>query len=218
MYEEANNFISFGSYDNYRCNMRISYRFSILSPSGAPAGQEAAWGTGSRTPWAWRQPRPWTPQARKRKSHCQWKRDQKRKTDFLVKKASSCDVKEEINGTVNAVEKATTVEPVDEISLIEIPDSVQEEAIENDLFKIVGEYKNPKFKPFSVVEPEKEIKVFWEMITNKNIAKGIKEIGEGSTCLEHSYEFWGTWRVEKRGRYTLEVLKCPENWPRVSKY
>ena len=39
----------------------------------------------------------------------------------------------------------------------------------------------------------------WEMINNENKAKGIKEIGEGSTCFEHSYEFWGTWRVEKPG-------------------
>ena len=194
-----------------------SITFSILSPSGTPAGQEGSWRPGSKPPWAWTQPRPWTPPTRKRKSPSQWKRDQKRKTDLLAKKATSCDVKEEMNGTENAVEKATAVEPVDEISLTEIPDSVQEETFKNDGFKIVGEYKNPKFKPFSVVEPERKIKVLWEMINNENKAKGIKEIGEGSTCFEHSYEFWGTWRVEKPGRNTLEFLKCPENWPRGTK-
>ena len=98
------------------------------------------------------------------------------------------------------------------ISLTEIPDSVQEETFENNLFKIVGEYKNPKFKPFSVVKPQKEIKVLWEIINAENKSKGVKEIGEGSTCFEHLYEFWGTWRVEKPGRNTLEFLKCAENW------
>ena len=32
--------------------------------------------------------------------------------DFLAKKATSCDLKEEVNVTVNDVEKATAVEPV----------------------------------------------------------------------------------------------------------
>ena len=150
----------------------------------------------------------------KKKSPSQWRRDQKRKENFLAQKAASLDVKEEVSETRNSAEKATGTEPVDEIGLTEIPEFVQEETFENDLFKIVGKYKNPKFKPFSVVEPEKEIKVLWEIINAENKSKGIKEIGEGSTFFEHLYEFWGTWRGDKPRRNTLEFLKSAENWPK----
>ena len=190
-----------------------SITFSILSPSGTPAGQEGSWRPGSRPPWVWTQPMPWTPLSRKRKSPSQWRRDQKRKEKFLAQKATSLDVKEE-SEIRDAAEKATVVEPVDEIGLTEIPEFVQEETFENDLFKIVGKYKNPKFKPFSVVEPEKEIKVLWEIINAENKSKGIKEIGEGSTFFEHLYEFLGTWRGDKPRRNTLEFLKSAENWPK----
>ena len=45
----------------------------------------------------------------------------------------------------------------------------------------------------------------------ENEAKGIKEIGEGSTCFEHFYEFCGTWRVKKPGKNTLQFLKDSAN-------
>ena len=49
------------------------------------------------------------------------KRDQKRKQEFLAKKAASAaDVKKEVIVVVEA-EKATSVDPVDEILLTEIP-------------------------------------------------------------------------------------------------
>ena len=76
------------------------------------------------------------------------------------------------------------------------------------------EYKNPKFTPWSVVKPEEEVKTLWEKIKKENEAKGIREIGEGSTCFEHLYEFWGTWKVEKPGKNTLEFLKDSANWPK----
>ena len=41
---------------------------------------------------------------------------------------------------------------------------------------------------------------------------GIKEIGEGSMCFEHFYEFWGTWKVEKPGEDTLQFLKDSVYW------
>ena len=43
------------------------------------------------------------------------KRDQKRKKDFLAKKAASAEVKKEV--IPKNVEKATIIDPVDEISL-----------------------------------------------------------------------------------------------------
>ena len=189
-----------------------SFTLSIEHPSGGPPGHARTWPPGSRPPWTWRQPRPWTPQ-RKRKSPSQWKRDQKRRQDFLDKKAaksSSADEKEKVDSTANNV---TVEELVDEINLTEIPATVQEEKVGSGLFKIIGEYRDPKFKPFSVVEPEKEVKVLWEKIKTENETKGIKEIGEGSTCFEHFYEFWGTWKVEKPKRNIIEFLKSSENWP-----
>ena len=78
----------------------------------------------------------------------------------------------------------------------------------------MGEYKNPKFKPFSVVEPEKEVKLLWDIICEENKKMGIKEIGESSSCFEHNYEFWGTWKVEKPGKNTFEFLKNSDDWPK----
>ena len=189
-----------------------SFTLYIEHPSGGPAGQARTWATGSRPPWTWRQPRPWTPQ-RKRKSPSQWKRDQKRQQDFLDKKAAKSFASADEKEKVDIAKKVTVVDLVDEINLTKIPASVQEE-VESDLFKIIGEYRDPNFKPFSVVEPEKELKVLWEKIKTENEAKGIKEIGEGSTCFEHFYEFWGTWKVEKPRRNILEFLKSSENWPK----
>ena len=83
----------------------------------------------------------------------------------------------------------------------------------NDLFKIEGEYKNPKFQSWTKVEPNVEVKTLWEKLTNDNKIKGIEEIGEGSTCFEHCFEFWGTWKIQKEG-ITEEFLKNSENWPK----
>ena len=90
--------------------------------------------------------------------------------------------------------------------------SNQEKVIESDLFQIVGEYRNPKFKPWSVAKPEEEVKTLWEIIKKENEAKGIKEIGEGSTCCEHFYEFWGTWIVGDLRTNTMHFLKDSANW------
>ena len=58
----------------------------------------------------------------------------------------------------------------------------------NDLFKIEGEYKDPKFKPWTAVDPEKEFKTFWELIQSDYENKRIEEIGEGSATFEQSFE------------------------------
>ena len=79
-------------------------------------------------------------------------------------------------------------------------------------FKIEGEYKNAKLKPWTKIEPNKVIKALWNDIKTVNDEKGIEEIGEGSTYFEHCFEFWGTWRVKKES-ITEDFLKNSENWP-----
>ena len=103
-------------------------------------------------------------------------------------------------------------EPADESDLINIKE-VQQEAHVDDMFKILGEFKNPNFQPWNKVEPDKEVKILWEVLTRDNKAKGIEEIGEGSTCFEHCFEFWGTWKLKREG-ITLDFLKNSENWPK----
>ena len=49
-----------------------------------------------------------------------------------------------------------------------------------DLYKIKGEYKNPKFKPWTAVDPEKELKTLLELIKSDNEIKGIEEM---PTCV-----------------------------------
>ena len=72
---------------------RDNLTFSIINSSGAPAGQASAWTPGSRPPWNWPPPRPW----RRKKTPCQVKRDQKRKENFVSKKAAPAEVKEKVN-------------------------------------------------------------------------------------------------------------------------
>ena len=57
------------------------------------------------------------------------------------------------------------------------------------------------------------MKVLWDDIKTVNSEIGIEEIGEGSSCFEHFFEFWGTWQVKKEN-ITLDYLKNSENWPR----
>jgi hypothetical protein len=68
----------------------------------------------------------------------QLKRDEKRKEDFLARKAApAAEVKTEV---IPEVEKATYVDPVDEISLTEISVNPRSDI---KLRKIVGKFKNP---------------------------------------------------------------------------
>ena len=159
--------------------------FSLGSPTGSPVGQPKTWTPGSTSPWEWPPLPAWTRPMR-RKSPSQWKRDEKRKKEFFAKKAAYI-VKTEFS------EKQTSdvvmEEPADEIELSNIQE-VQQEANVGDMFKILGEFKNPNFKPWNKVEPDKEVKTLWEELTSDNKSKRIEEIGEGSTCFEHCSEFW----------------------------
>ena len=174
-----------------------SLNFSLGNPADAQAGQPRTWTPGSTTPpWTWPPPPPTWTRPKRRKSPSQWRRDQRRRQDFLAKKVSANNV---VNGS-NAGEKVIAVDPIDEIDLSEIPkkDNIKEVPV-NELVKIDGIYKNPSFKPWTVIEPEKESKVLWNIIEKDNVVKGIEEIGDGSTCFEHYFEFWGTWRVKQDG-------------------
>ena len=100
----------------------------------------------------------------------------------------------------------------DEIELTEISTiKVEKEFAEDDLIKIEGEFKNPKFKPWTKVNPEEDVKIMWDAIKKESDIKGIEEIGEASATFEHCFEFWGTWRVKKPG-ITLKYLENSENW------
>ena len=166
--------------------------FSLRNPAGAPEGQSRTLTPGSTSQWAWPSAPPWTTFQRRRKTPSQWRRDQKRREEFIAKKKSSIEVKEEVKETHGKIGKTTQKDPEDEIELEQISSKGNDEAKVNDLFKIEGEYKNPKFKPWATVEPEKEFKTLWEEIKRDNEIKGIEEIGEGSATFEHCFEFWGT--------------------------
>ena len=112
----------------------------------------------------------------------------------------------EENKEIKREEKEIQAQP-DEIELTEI--NTENDA--NNLYKIVGEYKNPKFKPWSKVDPEAVNNALWEALKKENDVAGMVEIGDGSTVFEHHYEFWGTWRV-KPGT-SQQFLKDPKNWP-----
>ena len=162
--------------------------FSLGNPAGAPASQPKAWTPGSTPPWAWPPPPLWN-KPKRRKSPSQWKRDERRRQEFLARKVSADDVKKEAEKSDDNVDEVTIENPVDEIELSEIPKRAQNEAFVTKLFKIEGEYKDPKFKPWTNVEPEKHLKILWDMLKADNKAKGIEEIGEGSTCFEYCFEF-----------------------------
>lgn len=174
--------------------------FSIGRPAGAPAGYQRSWTPRST-------PRP----PMRRKTPSQWRRDQKRRQEFIAKKISAAAVIKE-EETLVEKSNADVEVPADEIELTEIPTQAIEPT-KKDLFNIVGEYKNPKFKPWSTVEPEKDVKTLWELLKRDNTEKGIEEIGEGSTCFEHCFEFWGKWKINNP-EITSDFLKNSENWPK----
>ena len=196
-------------------NGKDSITFSI-NPSGYPAGKAESWTPGSAQPSSWPGRKTSPPLLRRKKTPSQLRRDQRRRVDFLAKKAATfvCnEVKEESIPNNDDREKANLVEPVDEITLTEFTNECQE-VTKNDLIKIVGEYKNPMFKPWSVVKPEEEVKTLWKLIEAANHGIGIKEIGEGSTCFEHCFEFWGIWKVQNDVNMSKDALKDTANWPK----
>ena len=179
-------------------NGKDSITFSI-NPTGSSAGGTRTW---SPSPVSPGRPcscsrTPLQPMLRRKKTPSMLRRDQRRKAEFLAKKAAvaSVEVKGDPTSNSDNSQKVSFVEPMDEITLTEIPDD-KKEITENEIINIVGEYKNPNYKAWSVVDPEEEVKNIWKSIEEANKTIGIKEIGEGSTCFEHSYEFWGSWKVE----------------------
>ena len=150
--------------------------FSMRHPAGPPARNDMRWSPASAKKW---------------KTPSQLRRDQKRKQEFLAKKKASLDDLDEekiVERDNSEVKETPLAEPKDEIELTEMSES--------NLYRIVGEYKNPKFKPWTVIDPEAEVKQLWELLKKENDYNEMEEIGEGSTCFEHHFEFWGVWRVK----------------------
>ena len=175
---------------------------SISNPSGSPVGSAGSWTPPDpRSPWTWPPPpRPWPNLARS-----QLKRDQKRKGAFLAKKsAPSVDVKREV---ITEADKATILDPVDEISLTEI--SVKPQC-DIKLWKIVRKLKNPTRKSWTPVDPEADNQFMWEQVNERDEKFDMEEIGDGSTYSKNHIEFWGTWKV-KREEANEEFLKNLNN-------
>ena len=59
------------------------------------------------------------------------------------------------------------------------------------------------------MDPNEDVKILWEK-TNDEI--GILEIGDGSTCFEHCFEFWGTWKVKPE--MDERFLSNSKIWPK----
>ena len=162
--------------------------FSFGNSAGSPTEKPRAWTPpppGSTAPWT-RTPMSWT-KPRRRKTPSQCRRDQKRMQEYIAKKENPAS-KKEVEETVDKVERVIAKEPKDEINLAVIPNDDANEACVNNLFKIEGVFKNPNFKPWSSIDPNKEVKLLWEALEKDNKEKGIEEIGEGSTCFEHNLE------------------------------
>ena len=200
-------------------NGKDSITFSI-NPTGSSAGGTRTW---SPSPASATRPcscsgTPQQPMLRRKKTPSMLRRDQRRKAEFLAKKAALASVEVKVDPTFNSdtSRKVNLVEPEDEITLTEIPDD-KKEITGNEIINIVGEYKDPNYKAWSVVNPEEEVKNIWKSIEEANKTIGIKEIGEGSTCFEHYYEFWGSWKIENGCKLTTEVLKNSNNWPKGTK-
>ena len=109
-------------------NGKDSITFSI-NPSGYPAGKAESWTLGSAQPSSWPGRKTSPPLLRRKKTPSQLRRDQRRRVDFLAKKAATfvCnEVKEESIPNNDDREKANLVEPVDEITLTEFTNECQE--------------------------------------------------------------------------------------------
>ena len=186
--------------------------FSLGNPAGPSVEQPRAWSSGTTSPQEWPPLPTWTG-SRRKKTPSQYRRDKRRRDQFFAKKKESEAVKgettEDNHKTGHLIEN-----PSDEIELEEIPENENTNEIKSgDLFKIEGEYKNANFKPWSKIEPQNVMKVLWDDIKTVNSEISIEEIGEGSSCFEHFFQFWGTWQVKKEN-ITLDYLKNSENWPR----
>ena len=112
--------------------------------------------------------------------------------------------------------KSNSIFIEDEIELTEMSDEVEKECAIDALVQIEGEFKNPKLKPWTHINPEEEVKIMWDVIKNESDMKGIEDIGEASATFEHYFEFWGTWRVKKPG-ITLKYLENSKNWSKGMK-
>jgi hypothetical protein len=86
----------------------------------------------------------------RRKQPSQIRRDMRRIEIFLAKKIGESLETKNANETKVRKEDAIIREPKDEIELTTLHNMNSDRNVEGNLFKIVGKFKNPKFKPWEV--------------------------------------------------------------------
>ena len=184
--------------------------FCVKSPAGTPAGASGTWTPGS-TPPCREKDASWNTFQKRRKTPSQLRRDQKRREAFFAKKQA--DIKVEISEKPERQQACSSpAEVKDEIELTEISDETASYEYKiGELLKIEGVYKNPKYKSWSEIDPSEEVKIMWEALKNESNVKGMEEIGEASATFEHSFEFWGTWKIKKPGITNKDVADS-DNW------
>ena len=128
--------------------------------------------------------------------------------------AVTSEAEKALTKNIDVTEEVTEMkmeEIEDEIELTEISVKDEEECVVDKMIKIEGEFKNPNLKPWTKLDPEKEVKLMWDIIKYESEKMGIEEIGEASATFEHCFEFWGTWKIKKPG-VKLKYLQNSENW------
>ena len=141
------------------------------------------------------------------------------KAAAVVKEAEKATTNSVLSKEIDMTEEvmeAKIKEVEDEIELTEIHVKIEEECDVDEIIKIEGEFKNPKIKPWTKINPEEEVKLMWEIINKESENKGIEEIGEASATFEHHFEFWGRWKIKKPG-INWKNLEESENWPKGMK-
>ena len=144
----------------------------------------------------------------RRKTPSQLRRDKKRKTEFLAKKAAEAEnIKNEPKDSV--ISKANMEIPDDEINL----ETFKELSMETNVFKVKGDFKDPNRKPWlqthdKTIDEHKSFMTLFE----KNVGNiGVEDFSDSSTYIEHFLEFWGE-LIVKPG-ITREHLQDLKNWP-----
>ena len=146
--------------------------------------------------------------SKKTKTPSQFRRDQKRKDQFLAKKnldAKDSPLRNSESGS-GGLTKVNLVEPRDEIEL-ETPEA-NESLVETEV-NYVGEYVYD-----TKLERDDIHKEFWKK-WNGNFKEGVKEFSDGSTCNEKILIFWG--KCSFKEGFNRSYLLDKKNWPKEVK-
>ena len=139
-------------------------------------------------------------QAKRRKTPSNWRRDEKRKAEFIKNK--SLESKEQVADKQSDTLGAVLIEPKDEI-LLEQP-RVKKAEVEK-VVNYVGEYIYD-----TKLQNDEIHKTIWKKLET-NFKEGVEEFSEGSTCNEKLVVFWGKCKF-KEG-FNQKYLLDQKNWP-----